>query len=381
MKRNVLPVLLALCLLSGCASMLDRSYLSITPHAEHMPAEGDTPSPQAENYQGLVNAILYCVTQGQEHSVIRLVNYTRDVEADLAAACLEVVQDDPLGSYAVDYIKHTWKRIVSYYEVELEVTYRRTQEQVAKIITATGSNAIRTELRGALLNFSPELVLRISAFSEDEAYIETLLREAYYSTPAAALGMPKLEIAVHPDSGAQRIVEILLEYRDSAETLRKQSAALSAAAVDLATRIPDGELIERLEQIYTLLRAKAQYLPEVPDGDTGYAVLLGGEADSEGFALANELVTSAVGVRSIVVRGTLEGRAHCWNIILRDEGNLHLDITRDAFACYDDAALAELGYEWDTAFYPVCVTPEPEEDPEQTQGQEGDAGEGQGIAP
>lgn len=364
--KKTLSILLALCLLSGCASMLDRSYQSIAPHTEHVPAEGDASSLQAETYQGLVNAILYCVTQGQERSVIRLFNYTKDADVDQAvtAACSEVVEVDPLGAYAVDYIKHTWKRIVSYYEVELEVIYRRTREQVSRIITATGSSAIRSELRGALSSFSPELALRISSFSEDEAYIETLLQEAYYSTPAAALGFPQFEITVYPNSGAQRIVEIRLEYPGSAETLRKQSAALSAAAIDLAARVPEGE--PPAAHIRQLLRAKAAYLPDAAEGGTGYAVLLGGEANSEGFALANELVLSAVGLRAVVVQGTLDGRPHFWNIVTGDEGSLHLDITRNTFAYYSDEELDVLGYAWDTAHYPVCVrtlpVPEPKPD-------------------
>ena len=92
------------------------------------------------------------------------------------------------------------------------ITYRRSREQVAAITDATGASAIRSELSEALAAFSPEVVLRISYFEEDEAYLRQLVREAYLSDPASALGMPEAEIAMYPESGPRRIVEILLTY-------------------------------------------------------------------------------------------------------------------------------------------------------------------------
>ena len=101
------------------------------------------------------------------------------VQQMLDEACLEVVQEDPLGAYSVDFIRYDVTPIVSYYEAAVEITYRRTREQVASIVDATGAAAIRSELSRALSAFSTEVVLRISYFEEDEAYIQQLVRDAY----------------------------------------------------------------------------------------------------------------------------------------------------------------------------------------------------------
>ena len=86
----------------------------VTDHPEHPVTGEDSNVLQAENYQDLVNDVLYFVKQGMDSGVIRLTNYPRDVETDLNNACLEVARDAPLGAYAVDYIEHDCTRVVKY---------------------------------------------------------------------------------------------------------------------------------------------------------------------------------------------------------------------------------------------------------------------------
>ena len=168
-------------LLSGCSSLLARSYTSVTPHSATPPAEGDSSILRVENYQELVNALIYLISLGEEEGTVRMYNYDQDVEQSLSNACLEVVQEDPLGAYSVDFIRYDVTPIVSYYEAAVEITYRRTREQVSAIVAATGATAIRSQLKDLLSSFGTEAALRISYFEGDETYIQTLFREAYYA--------------------------------------------------------------------------------------------------------------------------------------------------------------------------------------------------------
>ena len=102
-------------LLSGCSSLLARSYTSLTPHSATPPAEGDSSILRVENYQELVNALIYLISLGEEEGTVRMYNYDQDVEQSLSNACLEVVQEDPLGAYSVDFIRYDVTPIVSYY--------------------------------------------------------------------------------------------------------------------------------------------------------------------------------------------------------------------------------------------------------------------------
>lgn len=69
---------LAACLLltlPGCASILERSYSSSTPHVDRPATAGDSSAIRVENYRELVSAVLFLVSQGEEEGVIQLQDY------------------------------------------------------------------------------------------------------------------------------------------------------------------------------------------------------------------------------------------------------------------------------------------------------------------
>lgn len=160
MKKRILALLLAFCLLlSGCASLLERPYTVVEPHTEQ-PAVGEDPSTlRVESYSELVGAVLYLVSQCQEEGRVQLVDYDGDVEDALNRACLEVAREDPLGAYAVDFIKNDYTRILTTYEANIYISYRRTPEQIRALVNVTGASAIRREVGEALSAFQGELAL------------------------------------------------------------------------------------------------------------------------------------------------------------------------------------------------------------------------------
>ena len=171
-KTGILLTLAASLLLTGCSAMLERDYSHVTPHNAAPTTEGDPSILRAESYQELVNALVYLVNLGAERGTIRLYTDSEDVEDFLSDACLEVVQEDPLGAYCVEFITYSVDPVVTFSQAEVDITYRRTREQVASIVQATGAAAIRSELGTALTSFAPERTLRIHYFEEDEAFIQ-----------------------------------------------------------------------------------------------------------------------------------------------------------------------------------------------------------------
>lgn len=350
-------VLAALVSLSGCSAMLERSWQVVTDHPEHPATADDSGVLKAESYQDLVNDILYFVNQGAESGVIRLINYTRDVEADLNSACLEVARDAPIGAYAVDFIKYDYTPVVKYYEANITISYLRTQEQIRAIQNVTGTSAIRAELQEALLQFSPEAVLHIAYFNEDEDYIASLIRQAYYDTPAAAFGMPEYTISLYPESGTERIVEILLTYPDTPETLHRKSVQLIQQAQQLTASLVGQTADTAVQSLQTLLRQRVEYLPTPQPGcSTAYSALMENRADSEGLALAFQLLCQQLKVECSLVRGTLDGAPHYWNVVTRTDGtHRHLDPSDEGGLFYTDDELSALGYAWDREETPACT--------------------------
>lgn len=367
MKKRLFALCLCLSLsLTGCAAMLERDYLSVTPHARLPAAADDSTTVWVETYPELVDAIFSLVSEHRESGVIRLRNWKGNVRQNLSDACDEVSHDDPLGAYAVDRIKPEFVRIATYYEATVSIDYRRTAEQVASVNTVAGSGAIRGELRDALTSFVPETAFRVNYFDQAQGddYIPRLIRQAYYDSPAAALGLPEAVVNLYPESGQQRVVEVLFTYPEEPELLREKSQALTSAAQVLVdpyrTGLRDSALIPVL---YRALRehtglGEAQDAPlPAPSvsGSTAYAALVEAQADSEGLALAYKLLCDLAGVECTVVDGTLEGVPRFWTIVTVEQNvHRHVDPSRAEGLLLTDTQMSESGFVWDTQEYPSC---------------------------
>lgn len=354
MRKMICAVMAALMLLStGCSSMLNRDYSSVTVHSATPTAEGDANTMRVQNYQELVNALIYLINQGEESGSIRYSGEEADFKKLMDEACLEVKQEDPLGAYAVDYIKYSVISIVGSYEADVQITYRRTREQVASIVDATGAAAIRSELSRALSSFDTEVVLRISYFEEDEAYIQQLVRQAYLSNPATALDFPDAQVAMYPESGQQRIVEVTLTYHQSLQTLESRRNSLSREAERICQPLTELTIKEKLDGITGTLQSLGAYSAQ--GGSTAYDALLGGVGDSQGVALAFSLLCRQVGITCSVVDGRKNGQSHFWNVVQTSSGYRHVDLSRTENVAYNvDQTMTQQGYVWDTQQVPAC---------------------------
>lgn len=355
MRKQVLAIVLLLALsLSGCASLLTQSYVAVTPHDKQPAAEVDSSAIRVEDYPQLVSAILYLVSQGEEEGILRLHNYLQDVRADLAAACDEVSHEDPLGAYAVDGINFSFKRIVTYYEATVAISYRRTPEQIAAVVPVTGSGAIRAVLGDTLAAFAPEVALRVNYFGEDAEYIESLVRRAYYDAPAYAQGLPEAEVRLYPETGTQRVVEVVLTYPERSEDLLEKSAETQDAAKALVYPLvkQERETRELLSALYKVLLR--------PEGDsaatpTSHAALVAGGANSEGMALGFKLLCDLAAVPCQVVEGKDEvGEPRFWTIVKLEGEYRHLDPYGADGLPLTDADLLERGFTWDQNVVPAC---------------------------
>lgn len=354
MKTRILPLFLALAvLLSGCTSMLQQSYSSSARHVEYTVTE-DSSILRAETYRGLVDAILYFVNEHAEQGVVRLYNYTADVEADLDAACQEVLREDPLGAFAVSDISCEFSRIVSYYEVTVSLTYSHTAQEVEAIEFVTGATAIRQKLRLAISSLSSALVLRASYYPGTEDDIRAMAVQAYYDTPQSAFGMPDIQVSLYPDSGPQRVVEVLFQWPQGRSELAEQSAALLATARQLLESQPPAGQHYTPGELTAVLRSAAAPMDSAGAGDATSA-LKGLPANQLGHALALELLFQLAGTDVTLVTGMAGGGDCCWLIVDAGEGYRHLLLTEEEPLLYTDLELTGMGYLWNSDLYPDCV--------------------------
>ena len=145
MKLRMLPALCAvLLLLPGCASLLERTYTSVEPHSSKFWESEAAGTLRAENYQDIVNDLLLLIGQHTETATLRLYNYSDDltVAETLEQAAAEVRQETPMGAYAVEYITSSSQSQRGYYEISLQIGYRRTAEQIQAVVNATSTEAL-----------------------------------------------------------------------------------------------------------------------------------------------------------------------------------------------------------------------------------------------
>ena len=364
MNKRVAALLLAfsLLLLSGCSAMLERSYVSSAAHVDYSTTE-DSSILRAETYQGLVNSILYFVNEHSYSGTIRLYNYTGDVESDLSNACQEVLSRDPLGAYAVRAIDYDSTRILTYYEVELRMSYSRSAASVEAIQSVTGTSGLRQELARMITALRSSTTVRVSYFSGDVESIESLFWLTYYSTPLSVYATPRVSVSLYPKSGSQRIVEISVIWPATPTTMEQRGRRMEESIAQLMEAQPPAQDAYTFEELVALLRSVTAYDPQ---GSSDILETLSGvPAGDLGLLLTMELLCQQTGLEVTMVSGTDGASEPCfWLIIGTDTGYRHLlpqtlrpDDDPDAPppALFTDEELTRLGYLWPSQLYPACV--------------------------
>ena len=355
-----LPAILLALFLTGCSALAPNEYLSVTPHEETVPQLSTADVLTAENYLSLKNAIMKLVRTGQTDGVIRVTNYDGDVEADLAEAAYEVCKLDPLGAYAVDYMTHSCTRIVSYYELRINMTFRRTPQEISQIVPASTQTQLKSQLKSAIDRSAERMTLRLTSYRDQAEDIPQLVADHCRANPGTVMEIPSLSVQVYPDSGNVRIMEINFHYTNTPEQLRQKQEAvqesLQAAAEYIRYRDTDQE---KAQLLYTYLTQRFTYT-EGSSATPLYDALCAGVADPKALAQAWELICELAGVDCYTVAGLRNGEPCYWNILSADGCYRHLDLTRCVLEYGVPVFLPDWDmdtYYWDTELYPACTNP------------------------
>lgn len=220
MKQRILPLFLSMCLLTGCASLLEREYSAVEPHSSKFWEREAAGTLRAENYQDIVNDLLILIGQHTETAMLRLYNMEGDITVTdtLERATVEVQQETPMGAYAVEYITTSSQAQRGYYEVELQIGYRRTAEQIQAVVNTTSPEALYSLLETALDEEKTELAVRIGYWGlNGQNQVEeavTRIRE-----DRGLQETPLWQVIYYPQEGPVGLVEVLLEGGEMPETL------------------------------------------------------------------------------------------------------------------------------------------------------------------
>ena len=231
-RRSWILWALILCLLTGCSALLEREYVVSEPHSSKFWESDAAGTLRAENYQDIVNDLLILIGQHTESATVRLYNYEDDVTvADaLERATTEIQQETSMGAYAVEYITASSRAQRAYYEISLEIRYRRTAEQIQAVVNATSTEALQALLETALDEGRTELAVRIGYWGEDDqARVEEIVSRV--REDRGLTDTPPWSISYYPPGGTVGLIEFALDGTAAAdEAASPQDGAVAAEA-------------------------------------------------------------------------------------------------------------------------------------------------------
>ena len=224
MKR-LLAICLALCLLTGCASLLEREYTAAEPHSSKFWESEAADTLRAENYQDVVNDLLLLIAQHTESATLRLYGFEDDIRVAelLDQAILEVQQETPMGAYAVEFITASRQVQQGHTDITVSISYRRSVEQIQAVVNATSTEALYSLLSAALDAGKTELTVRISYWGPEDVHqvaqaVETL------RTDRQLTNTPPWEVHYYPAGGPVGLIEFLLNPQEATPSVPAVSA-------------------------------------------------------------------------------------------------------------------------------------------------------------
>ena len=357
MKRT-LALVLALLLLTGCSLTAD-TYQSERKHEEKTNQAPLPAAVEVSDFEEMKAAILQFISGGRETGSIRTKNYSGNVEEDTAKAVYDATRKDPVGAFAVDYLNYNCVKIVNYYEITVDITYRNAIYEVDTIQKIRGEADIELQVQKALQNFKGRLAMRIK---ENQSYDINAIMQAFFAeNPEKLVEIPQINVMVYPDSGPERVVEVEFAYTHTPTELRQMQKAMeeSVAAAAEYIRYRDSDR-SKVQLLHTYLTERFGY--EQKDTPTPvYSALCEGIADSVGLAHGFAMICRRAGVECYYVTGFLGGESRVWNIVADDGDFRHVDLAE----CIGEGKTLSLktdwemgDYYWNTQEYPPCIVVE-----------------------
>ena len=166
--------------------------------------------------------------------------------------------------------------------------------------------------------------------------------------PDLIMEQPQVRVAVYPDTGEKRIVEVSFTYQNSRADLRKMRKIVEDVFTSAELYVQQTKTKESYSRLYYFLMERNDYTLET-SVTPAYSLLHYGVGDSRAFANIYAAMCRRTGLDCRVVSGTANGEPRCWNIIRYNGKDYHLDLLQ----CSKNGKFEMLlekqmsGYVWD----------------------------------
>ena len=354
MKRRLLPLIPALCLLLGGCGWLNGSFVSVTPHeAPRQVSHTDTIT--AANYKEFVSALKQLVSAGTEVAAVHVADYpAKTLEAGVQRAVYDVKHNDPIGAYAVEDIQYEIGSSSGLPAVSITVAYRHNSTELQRIRRALGVTQAQTAAAAALESYDAGIVLLVSQYEDTD--FSQFVQDYAGEHPETIMEVPQVTQALY-GTGESRVVELIFSYQTSRDSLRRMQAQVKPVFESAVLYVSgDGDDYQKFSQLHAFLMERFDYKQETSI-TPAYSLLRHGTGDSRAFAQVYAAMCRDAGLTCLTVTGTRDGEPWTWNIVRDGEGFYHVDLLRcSEGGRYQERTDEEMeGYVWDYSEYPACV--------------------------
>ena len=353
MKRKLLPVVPALCLLLSSCGWINGSYVSITPHQVQRQAS-HSDSITASNYGEFLDALKQIVSAGTEVAAIHVEEYpAQSLEAGVRRAVRNVMHNDPIGAYAVEDVQYEIGSSSGLPAVSVTISYRHNSTELQRIRRAVDIEQAHSIVASAMEGYEPGIVLMIGNYTSSD--FAQFVQDYASVHPDTVMEIPQVTEAVY-GTGDSRVVELIFSYQTSRDALRRMQSQVKPVFDSAVLYVSgDGDDRQKFSQLYAFLMERFDYKQETSITPS-YSLLRHGIGDSRAFAQVYAAMCRDAGLTCMSVTGTRDGEPWTWNILLDGEQYYHLDLLRCSengkFREHTDEEMG--GYVWDYSAYPAC---------------------------
>ena len=345
--KILFPVLFACVLLSGCAFWMDGEYSSVTPNKAPGSSNTDTMT-VVSSYQQMCDALTEIVEAGTDSRLLRVRDMTdNQIARNINTAIDYVLRNNAIGAYAVNEINYEIGTRGGVSAIMLNVSYNHNRSEILRIRQMQDMDGVMSRIRIALDNCDTGAVLHVKSYRSVDLiqYVEDYVN----MNPQKCMEMPQVSVALYPEYGPERVIELTFTYQTDRGTLRKMQQTVSDVFMSAQLYVSnDAEASEKYAQLYTFLMERYDYTVDTSITPS-YSLLRYGVGDSKAFATVYAAMCRQIGLECDTVSGTKSGEALHWNILRIDDMDYHLDL----LACNENGIFAvktaeEMeGYIWD----------------------------------
>ena len=355
MKIRIMALCLILCMmLSGCGSWMDGSYSSVKPHTERQNQSGGE-AIAVSNYNQLRQAMAELIENGAETILINVAQMDQSmVTENMERAIRHILQMNPIGSYAVESVKYEQGISGGQPSLAVTVEYNQNRAELRSLKEADGMTEALEIVANALSQCESKVVMRVSQYRGTD-FVE-YVRDYMEAYPQTVMELPQLTVSTYPESGTQRVVEIVFTYQTGRDDLKNMQTRVRPLFTSAELYVSGNNAdYDKYALLYAFLMERHEYQFDTSI-TPAYSLLVHGVGDSRAFATVYAAMCRRVGLECLVVSGTGNGQPLFWNIICVDGVYHHLDLVdcgrNGVFRVWGDEEMN--GYVWDYSAYPAC---------------------------